>query len=579
MNPDGLRAQAPKPGEPADKRKRRWLLLAGLVLTLILAVTIGRPAFSRWQHRRLIQAAGKAFASGDLRSACLSAREALLKNPASTPACAILARVAEHENSPAAILWRQRLVELNPKQSSRLLELAACAANLGETFIAEQALSQIPEGERDTLAFHATAGALAIAEKQPARAEKEFQRAAALDPKDENLRLNLATIQLALAHPGAATEAFATLERLRQNPQFRHAALRALLTDARRGNNPERARSLANELRQSADASLGDILLWLDELRQEQSPEFDGELRSLQAATAKSGGAIYSVVTWMNARGLAAQSIQWCESLPAKVRAQMPVPLGEAEARTALADWKQLREIVRGADWADLEFLRLAIHARVLYETDGQRRRTEFHTMWESAKNSTRGNPNALMMLGRLVKGWGWKDEATEAWWLAARNGTGNRAALKALFANYSAEKNTRELYRVARRVFEMEPANLVAKNNVAALALLIGEDVDEAHRLAAELYTQTPAQSVIASTHALSLCKQKRAAEAVAVLKKLPPAAFADPSIAACYGVALKDAGDAAAARPFLETADRAKAQLFPEEAAMVADALQRRP
>ena len=579
MNPDGLRADAPKPGEPADKRKRRWLFLAGLALALALAAAIGRPAFSRWQHRRLIQSAGKAFASGDLRSACLTAREALLKNPASTPACAILAQIAENERSPEAILWRQRLVELNPQQSSRLIELASAAANLGETFIAEQALAQVPEGDRDTLAFHVTAGALAIAEKQPASAEKEFQRAAALDPKDENLRLNLATIQLALAPPGAATEAFATLERFRQDPRFRRAALRALLTDARRRNDSARAHSLADELRQGADASLGDMLLWIEELRHGQSPDFDGELRALQAASAKSEGAIYSVMTWMNAHGLADQSIRWCESLPPKVRARLPVPLGEAEARTALGDWKQLREIVREADWGDLEFLRLAIHARVLYETDGQRRRSEFRTMWEGAKNSTRGNPNALMMLGRLVKGWGWTQEATEAWWLAARNGTGNRAALKALFSHYSAEKNTRELYRVARRVYEMEPSSPVAKNNVASLALLLGEDEAEAHRLAAELYQQSPRQPVIASTYALSLFRQKQTAKAVGILRDLPPATLADPSIAGCLGVLLSKNGEQEKARPFLEAADRQKQALLPEEAAMVADALRGSP
>ena len=578
MNPSALRADAHGPGRPA-RGQRRWLLLAGLALALVLAVTIGRPAFSRWQHRRMLQAAEKAFASGDLRSAALTAREALLKNPASIPACAMLARIAEHEQSPEAVFWRQRLVELSPGQSSRLLELAACATNLGETFIADQALSQVPEDGRDSLAFHVTAGALAVAEKQMARAEKEFQRAAALDPKDENLKLNLATIQLALAGSDKAAEAVATLERLRPNPQFRHAALRSLLTEARRRNDPARAHSLANELRQGADATLGDMLLWLEELQHAQRAEFDTELRALQAATSKDGGAIYGVMTWMNAHGLPARTIEWCESLPAKVRAEIPIPLAEAEARAALADWKKLREVVRDSDWGGLEYLRLAIHSRVLYETDGQRRRSEFRAMWESAMNATRGNPNALVMLGRLVNGWGWKHEATEAWWLGAKNGTGGRAALKALFAHYSEEKNTRELYRVARRVHEIEPANPIAKNNVASLALLLGQDEAEAHRLAAELYKLAPAQPVIASTYAMSLHKQKRTAAAVGILSHLPPAALDDPSIAACYGFLLAENGEHAKARPFLEAADRQKDKLFPEEAALVASALRRSP
>ena len=578
MNSDGLRPEPPNWRARAWNLSRGWWLVGAAVVTLGLAAVFGRPHVSRWQQRRLIAAAEKALAGGDLRSAILSAREALRKNPASAPACALLAQIAERENSPEAVLWRQRLAEMDP-QRSNLLDLATTATNFGDAIIAEHALSQIPEIERETAAFHATAAAVATAQKQWSRAAKEFQRAIALDPKDENLRLNLAILQLAVAAPDGTAEAVATLERFRQKPPFRHAALRALLTDARRRGDAAEARKILEELQQGADASLGDRLLLLEEIQHAQSPEFGGELSALQTLAAKNGGTIFALLKWMNAHGLAAQSLEWCDALPAKLRAQLPVPLAEAEARTALGDWKKLREIVRDSDWGDLEFLRLAIHARVLFETGGQTRRSEFRPMWESAMNATRGNPDALVMLGRLVNGWGWKAEATEVWWLAAKSGTGGRAALKALFENYSAGKNTRELYRVARRVFEMEPANPVAKNNVASLALLLGEDGPEAHRLAAENYRLTPTQPVLAATYAFSLHRQKRTGEAVAILKKLPPPALADPSIAACYGFLLAQNGETGAARPFLEAADREKEKLFPEEAAMVAEALQRRP
>lgn len=579
MNLLGPRADMPKPGKPACPQKRRGLLLAGIVFTIILAATIGRPAFSRWQHEGLIHAAEQAFASGDLRSACITARQALVKNPASTPAYVILAQIAEREQSPEAVLWRQRLVDLNPKQSPRLLELAACASNIGETFIAEQALAQVPEGDRNTLSFHATAGALAIAEKQLDRAEMEFRRAAALDPKDENLRLNLATIHLALSQPGEAVEAVATLEQLRRNPQFRHAALRALLTDARRRDDAVRAHSLADELRHGADASLGDILLWLEELKNAKSPEFDGELRTLQAAVAKNNGAIYAVIAWMNAHGLPSQSIEWCESLPPKTRAQIPIPLAEAEARTALGDWKRLRVLLNHSDWGDLEFLRFAMLAKVVHETTGHARRADFQTHWERATSSTIGNANALSMLARLVTGWGWKAEAAQVWWLIAAKPAGQRPALKALFQIYSEQKNARELYRVAKRVLQVEPANPIAKNNVASLALLLGEDEAEAHRLAAENYQRAPGQPVFVSTYAMSLHRQKRTAEAVAIFAKVPPAALEDPAIAACHGFLLAENGELEKARPFLEAADRQKEKLFPEEAAMIAGALRRSP
>ncbi len=542
-------------------------------------LVFGREPIRHWQERRLVEKARGFLKSGDLRSAYLSSREALLKNPTSIAACSIAVQIAELEQSPAAILWRQQLAELQPGNSGPLIELAATATRFGETFIAEQALMRVREADQNSVGFLLAEAALSLAQRQYAAAEQHFQKALELEPQNEALQLNLATVRLALARPGEVEKARAVLETLRAKPQFHQDALRAILSDARLHGESARAMQLASELRQDARATLGDQLLWLEELQHAGSADFASELSGLQTAKGATPETIYALMTWMNAHGLASQSARWCESLPAKLRAQMPVPLAEAEARTALADWKPLREIVRDSDWGDLEFLRLAIHARVLFETDGQRRRSEFRAMWESATNATRGNPNALMMLGRLVNAWGWKEEATGAWWLAAKNTTGGRAALKALFTHYTAVKNTRELYRVARRVSEIEPANPVAKNNVASLALLLGEDEPEAHRLAAENYRLTPAQPVIAATYAFSLHRQKRTAEAVAILKKFPPAALADPSVAACFGFLLAQNGETGAARPFLEAAERGKEQLFPEEAAMVAEALQRHP
>ena len=579
MNPRGPRADALEPVASADRKRRRWFLLIALAVILTLAATLGLKAFARWQHDRLIRAAAKSFAHGDLRSASLSAREAFLKNPASIAACAILAEIAGQQQSPEAILWRQHLVGIDPERSARLLDLATTASALGETFIAAQALAQVAASDRDTTAFHATAGSVAITAKQFARAEAEFQRAAELDPKNENIRLNLATIRLAIAPPSEASEAAATLERFRENPVFRTAALRALLADARRRGDFARAMSLATALRQGPNPTLADLLLWLEELQRASSPEFDVQLRELQTAAVKAEGTPYAVMAWMNARGLAAQTVAWAGSLPSPVRSRIPVPLAFAEACLLTGDWKRARALVNEGDWGDMDFLRFAFHARVLYETGNHMRRAEFRAMWEHATHSTRGNVNALSMLARLVTGWGWKNEAAQLWWIIARNNTGQRPALEALYAMHAADRNTRELHRVARRIFEIEPANPAAKNNLASLALLLGETLPEAHRLAAENFKLDASQSAFAATYAMSLHRQGRTAEAVAVLEKVPVAAFDDPSAAATFGVILHAAGESAKAAPFLKKAAHGKARLFPEEIAMVAEALDRKP
>ncbi|MEO6739094.1 MAG: tetratricopeptide repeat protein [Chthoniobacteraceae bacterium] len=563
----------------SEKARQRLILLALLAVAAGVLIFFAKVPFRRWQERRLVDAAQRFMEKGELRDAYLSSREALLKNPKSIPACSIVAQIAELEQSPAAILWRQQLTDLQPGSSGPLIDLATTATRFGETFIAEQSLSQVREADRNDLPFLQASASLAIAQKSYDIAERYFQKALEITPGDDGLRLNLANIRLASGRPEQIAQARATLESLQAKPQFRQAALRAMISDARLRGDSARAMQLTTKLNQDANATMGDRLLQLDELDHSKSKEFTPELSKLQTLAGNRPELIYLVMTWMNAHGLPAQSLEWCESLPGKIRAQMPVPLAEAEARTALADWKKLRDLVKESDWGDLEFMRLALHSRVLFETDGRRRRSEFRAMWESATNATRGNPNALVMLGRLVNGWGWKQEAIEAWWLAAKNNTGGRAALKALFTHYSAEKNTRELYRVARRVAEVEPANPIAKNNVASLALLLGLDEPEAHRLAAENYKLAPAQPVVAATYAFSLHRKKRTGEAVAILKQLPPSALADPSIAACYGFLLAQNGEPGAARQFLDAANREKEKLFPEEVALIDSALKGLP
>lgn len=517
--------------------------------------------------------------SGDLRSAYLSSREALLKNPKSVAACSLIARITDLDRSPAAIFWRQQLADLQPGSSGPLLDLAVTATRFGETFIAEQAMSRVPEADRNSVAFRQVAAGLAVAFRQYAAAEAEFQKALELDPANEGLQLSLATMRIALARPGQLEQARAVLETLRTKPRFRADALRALITDARAHGEAARAMQLAGELRQDAQATIDDQMLYLEELQRAESNDFLPELSKLQALAGTRSEFIYGTMTWMNAHGLAAQSLEWSTQLKPDVRTRLPVPLALAEACTILKDWKRLGKLIIGEDWENLEFLRCAIHVRLLRETSARPREADFTAMWERAMNATKGNPNSLAMLARLVSGWGWKDEATQVWWLAARDGPSQRSALKALYTIHSADRNTRELYRVARRVLEMEPASPIAKNNVAALAFLLGEDGPDAHRLAAEIYQLTPTQPVIASTYAMSLHQQKRDREAIAILKQLPPAALANPSIAALYGFLLAQNGDAQAARPFLEAADKQKEQLFPEEEAMVASTLKGLP
>jgi tetratricopeptide (TPR) repeat protein len=529
-------------------RKFFWLIL--LVAFAATAFWLSRGPVRRWQQRRLLVATEASLKRGDLRGAFLGAHQALQNEPRDAQAVSVLARVADVIHSPEAVLWRQKLTELLPGRADLLIDLAAVATHQGEFFIAEQALGRVEGKARETVPFHQAAGAWAVAVRRYGLADDHFQKALLLAPKNDSLRLNLASLRLGLS--AKADEARVTIEELRGKPEFHQAAVRALLTDARRAGDGERAMALATELRQGAGETIEDRLIYLEELQHAKSAAFDEELRTLQKVRAKDPGVVYAVVTWMNAHGLAAQSLAWGDSLPPSVRGQMPVPLGLAEAGASVGDWKRVRELVAGADWGELDFLRLAIETRAVDQLTPGEHDTNFKTRWELALNTTRGDPNALSMLARLVGGWGWKAEEAQTWWRVAAGRVGQRPALQALFRIYMADKNTRELYRVARRIYELEPTSPPAKNNVAMFGLLLGENLPEAQRLAAELHTAFPSESIFASTYALSLLKQGQPAEALKIMEALP----ADPSTDLYRGAALVAAGRRDEATPILQRA-----------------------
>ena len=103
-------------------------------------------------------------------------------------------------------------------------------------------------------------------------------------------------------------------------------------------------------------------------------------------------------------------------------------------------------------------------------------------------------------------------------------------------------------------------------------LSLLCGKDLPTAHKDAAELYAGEPRNPVFASTYAFSLYLQGKTKEGLEVLRALKPKELANPAVAVYYGILLSAAGEAQAAKDYLDKS--AKAFLLPEELALVTSA-----
>ena len=370
-------------------------------------------------------------------------------------------------------------------------------------------------------------------------------------------------------------EARTQLVKMQSAPALHKAATRALLNDARMRSDRPQALALATELAHSPNRSLKDSFDFLEELQLSDLAQFKATLSEMQAKAASSPDAVYVLMTWMNGHGLAAETVAWSRKLPSRIVPRMPVALGVAEAFAISEHWRELRGLIQNANWESYEFLRFALQARVVEKDHAQGRGAEFNLKWNRAISAANGEAGSLSMLARLTGGWGWKKESSQVWWFLAQRKTGQRPALRALYRIYAEEKNTPELYRVACRIAEVEPANPIAQNNKALLGLLLGKELPQAHRTAEENFRNYPGEAAFASTRALSLHLQQRSQEAREILEKLPEATLRQPSEAACYAGVLAALGDREKAAVFVQIAMANRQQLFPEEAALAGKAI----
>jgi hypothetical protein len=163
-----------------------------------------------------------------------------------------------------------------------------------------------------------------------------------------------------------------------------------------------------------------------------------------------------------------------------------------------------------------------------------------------------------------LQEGWGYPEEAADAWWIIANGNESAKEALTALERLYKARQNSLGLLRVAKRALELNPADLVAANNCASLGLLLTGD-SAARRLATKLHSENPTNPAFSSTYAFALFTEGKTSDALREMERLKEAQLRHPTIAVYYFVMLVENGKMERAHSYLSAAN--KAQLLPEE------------
>jgi hypothetical protein len=546
------------------------IILFGLMFLIVGGgIWMGRAPYRNWKQKRFLAEARAFLAKSDYRNAVLSARKTLETNPANVEACRIMAQITEQFKFSEAIFWRHQILKLEPNVVQNRLDLARTALLLGNYKEADQALHGVRESDRNRADFHELAALLDIAENNISAAEAQAAVAAKLEPQNKNLQLNLAVLDVQSRNQQLVNAAKTSLEELSADPAFRRDALRQLSLSAVRDGDFAKAEAFSQQLQLEKPRDFEDQLLQLTILRKAGSTNFAAALASLQQEVANDPQHINALSGWLIGQVMTDEALQWLLSLPAKTRQDQAVVVAMADCYAARRDWASMQSLLADRNWAESDFLRLALLSRALRE---QKNDLAAQINWHTAVTSVSGRRQPLAALVRMANAWGWDREKEEAAWLLLQRFPGERWALEMLDRLYAANGNTRGLQKVYSMQMKNDDSDVMAKNNFAAVSLLLGTQLPEAHQIAKEDYDRFPQNAVVVSTYAYSLHLQGRSQEGLKLLEKLPEDKLRMPAVATYYGVLLAAAGQPARAKEYLEIAGRSN--LLPEEKTLVAAA-----
>lgn len=548
-----------------SKVQKTLLLLVILGLGLLGGVFASYRSYMSARQSRLVKTAEENLANSDPRKALICLQLALRHNNGDVEACRLMAQLAEAERSPAALLWRSRVVELNPGSTTDRLALAQTAMIARDYTSATNALEGVDAAGKKTAAYHNVAGTVAGAANQPAWAEAHFVEAARLEPQNAFLQLNLAVVRLHGTNASSLAEARSSLQLLSANPTnatLRCQALRELTVESLRAKNWEAALASSRQLLQETNSVFRDRLLRLDVLRESKSAEYKPALAAFQREAGTEPGRIAELGSWQMANSSLTETLAWLRTLPVGMQTNVAVAMIAAEVYTALGDWPGLQAAVENQNWGELEFAQHAFTARALR---GQEFPGAAKGEWELALKAANSRKASLNMLRRLAVAWNWESEAEEVLWSMVNRYPTERWAFGALTQTLFSGGRTRPLMRLYRQELKRTPANLGIMNNLAMTAFLLNADELKPHDLAREVYEKSPTNAAFVSTYGFSLHLRDKNADALKVFRTLDEKQLEDPRIAGYYGLVLNATGEKGKAKGFLDSA--LKTPMLPEE------------
>jgi Flp pilus assembly protein TadD len=544
---------------------RKTILLLSCCTLVLLFGFAGYRGYQVWQQKHWMSLTRQFAGKADVRNELLSLQQVLRSNPQNVEACRMMANLTEAARSSSALIWRQRVLELDPDSLDDRLALVQTAMIFKDFAAATNALADASETQKNTVAYHNLAGVIALTEGQPDFAEAHFIEAARLDPGNTAITLNLAVVRLHGTNSPEMAEARTALKEISltsTNFSLRCQAERELVIDAVRFNDMHTALILSKDLVRQTNSIFSDRLLRLAVLKQARSAEFNPTLDLYRRESVNDAAKLYDLTLWQMAKLSPYEALDWLHTLPMQVQTNQPAALLCAECQTVLQDWNGLQRSLQNQNWGELEFIRYAFMTHALR---GENLNEAAKAEWEVALKEASGQKATMVGLLRLAAQWDWQPEGEEILWLIVNRYPEEQWATQLLNQSLYSDGETRLLMQLYKLQSTRFSSNLSYKNNLAMTALLLGAQEYKPYELARDVYEKAPDNSNFISTYAFSLFLQGKNADALKLMQQLKPEELKDPSIAGYYGVILKATGNSAKARTYLDIA--LKGQSLPEE------------
>ena len=294
------------------------IVAAGLVLGAVCY--FGYPVYRGWQADRAVRLAKSFLEKRNIRSGVLSVQTALRHRPDHLEAHRVAASLLEASGSPAALLHRRRLMELQPQRLEAKLEFARSALKFNNPQAAEKALDAIQEQDRKAPEFLELQAELFLAGGRADKAAANYRELLALNPGDRGARVKLAVVDLQVGSEQERASAREMLESLVSDGEFGLTALRALTRDAFRRQDFPAALSWSGRLSEMPSAEFSDEMLRLQALFSAKSPEYESWLLKVERRASEDPRFAFELGRWKVA-GLGHQkAVAWLESMPKSVR-------------------------------------------------------------------------------------------------------------------------------------------------------------------------------------------------------------------------------------------------------------------